>query len=266
MVKNKLEIIVCVKQVPSNSDVKMDTQKGTLIREGVKTEINPFDMYAIEEAVRLKERYGASITVISMGPKQAEESIIEAIAMGCDNGILLNDKKFAGADTLATAYTLACGIRKIKNFDMIICGQKTTDGDTGQVGGSLAEELGISCINYVREILELTDESGILERTMDNYYERIRFSLPILITVTKETNEPRYISFKMRRSAMTAPIKILSSGNLNGDGKRFGLDGSPTRVVQIFKPVTHPKGILVKFKKNEQVSQFINKLKEHKII
>lgn len=266
MDKNELKIIVCVKQVPANADVEMDAEKGTLIRDGIKTEVNPFDMYAIEESIRLKERYGARVTAISMGPAQAVESLREAIAMGCDDAILLSDKKFAGADTLATAYTLACGIRKINNFDMVICGLKTTDGDTGQVGGSLAEELGIPYINYVRKIIDLNKNGGSLERTMDNYYERIKFPLPVLITVTKETNEPRYISFKMRRMAMNAPVDIWSANDLNGDEDRFGLDGSPTRVVKIFKPKARDRGTLIKGNKEEQVRQVIEKLKENKII
>lgn len=263
---NSLKIIVCIKQVPANSDVKIDYKKGTLIRDGILTEVNPFDMYAIEEAVRLKERYGAKITVISMGLPQAEDSLREALAMGCDSAILLTDRKFSGADTLATAYTLACGIKKIVTYDLVICGLKTTDGDTGQVGPGLAEELDIPYIGYVRKIIILKDSIICLERSLDDCYEIVEFPLPAVITVTKEANEPRYPSFKRRLIAKKASILVWTEDDLRSDRKRLGIDGSPTRVIKIFPPPLQGKGELIKGHPNMQAKRLIQKLKEIKII
>ena len=262
----KFKIIVCVKQVPGQTDAMMDYEKGTLIRDGIIAEVNPFDMYAIEEAIRLKERYGGEIEVISMGPPQSETSLKEALAMGCDNAILLTDKKFAGADTLATAYTLASGIRKIDTYDLIICGLKTTDGDTGQVGPSLAEELGIPFIGYIRKILNFEEKSICLERSLDDYYEIVKSKLPVVITVTKEANEPRYPSFKRQRMAKEASILIWGSEDLDSDMKKFGTEGSPTNVIKIFPPPSRRKGELIKDKPNNQAKIILEKLKEKKLI
>lgn len=252
--------------MPATTDVMIDAETGTLIRDGILTEVNPFDMYAIEEAVRLKERYGAEITVISMGQPQAEASLKEAIAMGCDSAVLLTDIKFAGADTLATAYTLACGIKKIGAYDLVLCGLKTTDGDTGQVGSSLAEELDIPHIGYIRKIITLKDSVKRLERSLDDYHEIVEFLLPVVITVTKEANEPRYPSFKRRRMAKTASILVWTADDLGGYQKRFGLDGSPTRVIKIFHPLPRGKGELIKGHPNMQARCLVQKLKEIKII
>lgn len=264
---NRLKIIVCIKQVPAKTtDVMMDYEKGTLIREGILTEVNPFDMYAIEEAVRLKERYDAEITAISMGPPQAEVALREALAMGCDNAILLTDRKFAGADTLATAYTLMCGIKKTGTYNLVICGLKTTDGDTGQVGSSLAEELDIPYLGYIRKIITFKDNAIFLERSLDDYYEIVESLLPVVITVTKEANEPRYPSFKKQRMAKTASILTWTADDLGVYPERFGLEGSPTRVIKIFPPPSREKGELIKGDPNAQAKCLVHKLKEIKVI
>ncbi len=263
---DKLKIIVCIKQVPAQTDVMMDQEKGTLIREGVLSEVNPFDMYAIEEAIRLKEKYGGEVDVISMGPPQADAALREAIAMGCNNAILLTDKKFAGADTWATAYTLASGIKKIGSYDIIMCGLKTTDGDTGQVGPSLAEELGIPFIGYVRKIIDLKERSISLERVLDDYYEIVESKLPVVVTVTKEANEPRYPSFKRQKMAKETPISTWNLKDLGGKEKRYGTEGSPTEVVKIFPPPARGKGEIIKGKPEYQAKILIEKLKEKKIL
>jgi len=263
---DKLKIVVCIKQVPAQKDVMMDYEKGTLIRDGVVSEVNPFDMYAIEEAVRLKEKYNGEVNVISMGPPQTEEALREAIAMGCDNAILLTDKKFAGADTLATGYTLASGVRKIGAYDIVICGLKTTDGDTGQVGPSLAEELGVPYIGYVRKIENLDEESIRIERVMDNYYETVESKLPVVITVTKEANEPRYPSFKRQRMAKETPIIMWNFEDLAGDSIRYGAEGSPTTVVRIFPPPMRGEGEIIKGEPESQAKALVEKLKEKNIV
>ncbi|MFQ6095475.1 MAG: electron transfer flavoprotein subunit beta/FixA family protein [Candidatus Bathyarchaeia archaeon] len=261
-----MNIIVCVKQVPATTEVMIDSETGTLIREGVESTVNPFDMYAIEEAVRLKERYEGIVMAISMGPPQAEASLREALAMGCDRAILLTDRTFAGADTLATAYTLACAIRKISEYDLIICGLKTTDGDTGQVGPGLAEELGIPHVSYVRKILDVKENAISLERSLDDIYEEVEAPLPCLITVTKEINEPRLPSFRLKLMARRAPITIWNAKHLAGDLGRFGLEGSPTRVVRVFHPPPRAGGELVTGDPEMQVERLIQRLKEWRIL
>jgi len=262
----ELNIIVCIKQVPATTEVMIDPKTGTLIREGVESTVNPFDMYAIEEGIRLKERYGGTVTAISMGPPQAETSLREALAMGCDRAILLTDRAFAGADTLATAYTLACGIRKIAKYDLIICGLKTTDGDTGQVGPGLAEELGIPHISYVRKIIDVKESSISLERSLDDIYEDIEAPLPCLITVTKEINEPRLPSFRLKLKARKAPITVWDAEQLAGDPKRFGLEGSPTRVIKVFHPPPRAGGEIITGDPQTQVDRLIQRLKEWNIL
>ncbi len=266
MRNNGLNIIVCIKQVPATTEVSIDPETGTLIREGIEVTVNPFDLYAIEEGIRLKERFGGKVTAISMGPPQAESSLREAIAMGCDDAVLLTDKSFAGADTLATSYTLACGIRKIGTYDLIICGLKTTDGDTGQVGPGLAEELGVPHVSYVRKVIDVTNNCILLERMIESDYERVEAPLPCLITVTKEINEPRLPSFKRKLMARRAQITIWNSKDLDGELRRFGLNGSPTRVVKIFHPPPRGGGEIITGDPKEQVERLIEKLKELRIL
>ena len=166
-----MRIVICIKLVPAITNVSFDHDKGTLIRDGVKAEVNPFDMYAIEEGIRLKDRWGGSVIALSMGPPPAERALREALALGCDDALLLSDRKFAGADTLATSYTLSRAIRMMPSFDLIICGHKTTDGDTGQVGPGLAEWLGIPHVSFVRKIVQMTEKVITVERTLDNVQE-----------------------------------------------------------------------------------------------
>lgn len=262
MLSKGLNIIVCIKQVPATTEIMIDPKTRTLIREGVEATVNPFDMYAIEESVRLKERYGGEVTAVSMGPPQAEASLREALAMGCDKAVLLTDKAFAGADTLATAYTLACGMRKIGTYDIVVCGSKTTDGDTGQVGPGLAEELGISHVSYVRKITAVGEALINVERTLDDYYERVEAPLPCLITVTKEINEPRLPSLKGKLMAKRAQITVWNAEGLGSDPKRFGLNGSPTRVIKVFHPSPRRGGEIITGSPEIQADMLVEKLKE----
>ncbi len=234
-----MNIIVCIKQVPDTTEVKINPETGTLIREGVPSIINPFDTYAIEEGLRLKEQFGGKVTVISMGPPQAMEALKEAVAMGADEAILLSDRAFAGSDTWATAYTLSRAISKCGAFDIILCGKQAIDGDTGQVGPGIARQLGISQLTYVFKIRELDPESGsiIVERLLEEGREVVETSLPALLTVVKDINQPRYPTFLGIRRATRMEIPVWTTADLpDADASRFGLDGSPTQVVRIFGP------------------------------
>ncbi|MEM1550631.1 MAG: electron transfer flavoprotein subunit beta/FixA family protein [Candidatus Bathyarchaeia archaeon] len=235
-----LNIIVLVKQVPEIEKVKFDYESGRINRSSAGVTTNPFDLNAIETAVQIREKVGGYIAAISMGPASAEETLRDALARGADKGILLTDERFAGADTLATAYTLAAAIRKIGRYDLIICGEKTVDGDTAQVGPEVAEFLGVSHAAYVEEVQHV-DESRIIvkSRTERNYYT-IELSLPALITVTKDINTPRLPSLRDKLRAMRAPIIIWKYEDLSevADPRYFGFEGSPTRVVRVFTPTT----------------------------
>jgi electron transfer flavoprotein alpha/beta subunit len=231
--------IVCIKQVPDTTEVKIDPERGTLIREGVPSVVNPFDTYAIEEALLLKEKFGGRVTVISMGPPQALEALKEAVAMGCDDAILISDRAFAGSDTWATAYTLAQTIRRIGAFDVILCGKQAIDGDTGQVGPGIARQLGINQLTYVFKIQEMDPSAGTVgvERLLEEGLEVVASRLPALLTVVKDINKPRYPTFKGIRRASRMEIPVWNATDLEGANPAlFGLDGSPTRVVKVFTP------------------------------
>jgi len=192
----KMNIIVCIKQVPDTLEVNINRETNTLIREGVESVINPFDLNGIEEGLRLKGQYGGTVTVLSMGPPQVADTLREAISMGVDKAVMLSDISFAGADTLATSYTLSRAVRKIGHFDLVICGRQAIDGDTAHVGPSLAERLGIPHISCVIKVREVTNEHMVAERMTEEGTERIKLSLPGLITVSKGINEPRFPSLK----------------------------------------------------------------------
>ncbi len=247
-------------------EVQIDATTGTLQREGIEAVVNPLDMYAIEEGLRLKEQYGGTVSVISMGPRQAEKAVREALALGCDEAFLLSDRAFAGADTLATAYALACGIRRIGEYDLIVCGLKTTDGDTAQVGPGLAEELGIPHVSYVGRIGDVNEDTMTVERPIDDAYETVETPLPCLITVTKEINVPRLPSFRRKIQARKMPLTVWEAPDLKGEPRRFGLDGSPTRVIKVFPPPPRPGGEILTGDAKDQAKALIQKLKERHIL
>ncbi|MCK9604418.1 MAG: electron transfer flavoprotein subunit beta/FixA family protein [Candidatus Omnitrophica bacterium] len=237
-----MNIIVCIKQVPETTEVRINPETNTLIREGVKSIINPFDMYAIEEAVRLKEKFGGKITVISMGPPQADAALREAISMGIDEGILVCDRAFAGSDTWATSYTLSQAIKKIGDFDLILCGKQASDGDTAQVGPGISAHLNIPQVTYVKKIEEVKENIMRVERMMEEGFEIIETPLPALLTVVKEINEPRLPSLKGMMRAKSAKIALWTQKELNLDPQKLGLCGSPTQVVKIFTPTPRAGG------------------------
>lgn len=261
-----MNIIVCIKQVPDTKHVRLDEKTHTLIREGVESIINPFDMYALEEGLRLKDQFGGKVTVLSMGPPQAEASLREAITYGADEAILLSDRAFAGADTWATSYTLAKGIQKVGAFDLIICGKQAVDGDTAQVGPGLAERLAIPYVTWVRKIEGIQDGLLRVQRLMDDGYDRLELPLPALLTVVKEINEPRPPSLKGKMRAKTQKVLRYGLQDLGADSEQVGLQGSATQVVRVFPPPKLKERQWIEGSVPDQVSQILDKLTRLKVI
>ena len=259
-----MNIIVCIKQVPETTEVRINPETNTLMREGVKSIINPFDMYAIEEGVRLKEKFGGKVTVLTMGPPQAETALKEAISLGADDAVLLSDRAFAGSDTWATSYTLAAGVRKLKEYDLIICGKQASDGDTAQVGPGIATHLDIPQVTYVKKIEEVKDKVIKVERMTEEGYEIIESSLPLLITVVKEINTPRVPSLRGLMRSKQAKITVLGCKDLEVDSANLGLCGSPTQVAKIFTPLARPEGEKIEGTAEEIAVKLADILKKEK--
>ena len=256
-----MRIVVCIKQVPDTTEVRIDPERGTLIREGVESILNPLDAYAIEGAVALRERLGGAVTALCMGPPQAEAALREAIARGCDEGVLLTDRAFAGADTWATSYTLACAVRRMGNVrrmgdvrrnddvrpnadvGLVLCGKQAIDGDTAQVGPGLAVHLGWPHASYVRRIPEASETALVVERLTDWGDETLKVPLPAVLTVLKDLNLPRFPSLVSQMTARRCAVERWGPAEVGGDPAQFGLAGSPTRVVKVFTPP--PRGACV---------------------
>ena len=255
-----MNIVVCLKQVPGTAQVKIDPSTNTLIRQGIENIINPFDNYAIEEGVRLRERFGGKVTAISMGPPQAEAALREAISLGVDDGILLSDPAFAGADTWATSYTLSGAIRKMGQYDLVICGRQTMDGDTGQVGPQLAEMLDVPFVAYVSVIEEIADGKMHVRRMVEDGYEVMESPLPAVLTVVKEINTPRLPSLRGKAKSKSAEIPTWSAEDIGVDPDKAGIPGSPTRVVKIFFPQRTRKSEMLQGSSQEQVSLLVERL------
>jgi electron transfer flavoprotein beta subunit len=235
-----MKIVVCIKQVPGTSEVEVDEKTGVLKRDGIDSKLNPYDLYALETALRIKQDNGARVKAISMGPPQAGQVLREAYMMGVDEGVLLTDRRFAGADVLATAYALAQGIRQGGMPDLVICGKMTTDGDTAQVGPEIAEFLDIPHVANVLRILELGPESITVEMDMGATVEVARIQYPCLITVEKGIYQPRLPSFRLKLKTKDRPIPHVGLQDLpDQEARHYGLDGSPTQVKRIFPPESH---------------------------
>ena len=257
-----MNIIVCIKQVPETTEVRINPETNTLVREGVKSIINPFDMYAIEEALRLKERFGGKVLIITMGPPQADAALREAISMGADEGYLVCDRAFAGSDTWATSYTLAGAIKKLGAYDLIICGKQASDGDTAQVGPGISTHLNIPQVTYVKKIEEITEKLMRLERMLEEGYEIIETPLPALLTVVKEINEPRIPSLRGLMKAKSAKVTILTQKELQLDPSQIGLCGSPTQVVKIFTPAPRVGGQILKGEIPDIAKELVDLIKD----
>ncbi|NLB34408.1 MAG: electron transfer flavoprotein subunit beta/FixA family protein [Elusimicrobia bacterium] len=261
-----MKIVVCIKQVPDTTEVRINPKTNTLIREGVESIINPFDLNALEEGLRIKEKMNGELIALSMGPPQAESALKEAIALGCDSGILLTDRAFAGADTWATSYTLSRGIRRIGEVDLIICGKQAIDGDTAQVGPSIAEMLDIPCITYVRKIEEIDKSNIKAQRMMEGGYHLLESSLPALITVVKEINEPRLPSLRGKMRARKEEIIKYSAADIVCEIDSIGQMGSPTVVEKIFAPPVRDKGTMIKGEPSEAAAKLVSELKEKGVL
>jgi electron transfer flavoprotein beta subunit len=231
-----VNIIVCIKQVPGTTQVKINPDTGTLIRDGVEAIVNPFDEYAIEEALRIKEKHGGTVKVVTMGPPQADEALRTVVAMGVDDAYLVTDRAFAGSDTWATSYTVSSAIKKMEPYDLIICGKQAIDGDTAQVGPGVAEMLDIPFVAWVRKVEDISNGIMRVQRLMEGGYDIVEIPLPCLITVVKEINTPRMASLKGKMRAKKIEIHKLDAAAIGVDPAKIGLKGSPTQVLRSFVP------------------------------
>jgi len=263
-----MKIVVLVKQVPDTTEVKIDPKTGTLIREGVKSIINPDDLHAIEAALTIKERIGGKITAISMGPPQAIDAISETLGMGVDEGILLTDRAFAGADTWATSFTLGKAIEKLEGYDLVICGRQAIDGDTAQIGPQVADHLGIPQVTYVFDIEEINKERIRVKRRLEDGYEVVEAQLPALITVIGELNVPRYphMAFLLDACRERAPIKVWNAADLEVKIQQVGLEGSMTHVIKTFSPKTERQGEILQGDPKEVISSLLYRLRDKRLI
>lgn len=232
-----MNILVCIKQVPGTSNVEVDPVTGVLKRDGVASKLNPYDLFAIELALQLKEQYGGTVKAITMGPPQAKSTVLEAVYMGADSGCVISDRKFAGADVLATSYTLSQCIQRMGQFDLIICGKQTTDGDTAQVGAEMAEFLSIPHYNNVSKIIDHKENTMTVRVSLDNRIITQRVKLPCLISVDTDINTPRLPSYRRRNSIGQEVVEFVSLKDFSDqDEAHYGLTGSPTQVQRIFPP------------------------------
>ena len=265
-----MNIVIPIKQVPETSNVKMDEETGTMKREGVESIINPLDLYAIETAIQLKEKFGGEITVITMGPPSAEKALREAIAMGCDDGILLSGREFAGSDTWATSYALSSAIEEIGDFDLILAGERATDGDTGQVGPGIASFLDLTLSTYTSEVVDVNKDSITVERMVEEGYEKLKLPLPALLTVVKEISYPRLPTLRGKQRSRKIDIPNWNLENIDMDEESLGLGGSPTRVVNIDHPKVTRGGKKIDVRESdnldEAIKELIGYLKAQKLI
>jgi electron transfer flavoprotein beta subunit len=262
-----MEILTCIKQVPGTSEVEVDEKTGVLKRDGVDSKMNPYDLYALETALRIKKEKGATLKVITMGPPQAKQIIEESFMMGVEEGAIVSDRKFAGADVLATSYTLSQGIRKVGNPDLIICGKQTTDGDTAQVGPEIAEFLNIPHVTNVTKIIEVKDKAIVVEVDMPNTLEVCEIQYPCLITVEKGIFQPRLPSFKLGLKTKDRDIQMYSLKDFEDQNENnYGLNGSPTQVLRIFPPTSNNEKEILRGSSEEITDILVGKLKDLKLV
>ncbi|MBE6691699.1 MAG: electron transfer flavoprotein subunit beta/FixA family protein [Ruminococcaceae bacterium] len=262
-----MKILVCVKQVPGSNKVEVDPVTGVLKRNGVQSKINPYDLYAIETALSLAEKYGGTVESITMGPPQARAVIEETVCMGVGRGTVLSDRKFAGADVLATAYTLSQGIQKSDGYDLIICGKQTTDGDTAQVGAELAEYLGLPNVSGVLSVDAVTADSITVTTSLDDRNVQLRVALPCLISVDGDINTPRLPSYRIKKSLTEDAVSFLSFADFaDQDPMHYGLNGSATQVERIFPPEKNDQKVNVVGSAAEQAEALFSLLCDKKMI
>ena len=260
-----MNIIVCIKQVPDTAEVRINPETNTLIRDGVAGIINPYDLHAIEAALQIREKAGGRVTVITMGPPQAESALREAISMGADDAVLLTDRAFAGSDTWATSYTLSKAVEKLA-ADIVLCGKQAIDGDTAQVGPEMAEFLGVPHVSCIRRIEDVRPDSIRVQRMMDDGYDVVESSLPVLLTVVRELNQPRLSSLKGKMAAKKAEIKKWTSSDIGAEADKIGLRGSPTQVKNIFAPESKKDRKMLKGGPEQQVEELLRELRSLKCV
>lgn len=260
-----MKIVVCIKQVPDTMDVKIDPVTKNLDRSNIKGVINPFDKNAIEEAVSIKEKHGGEVTVITMGPPQTIEALREALAMGCDNAILLSSRELGGADTLATGYTLSKAIEKIGDVDIVFFGSHAVDADTGQTGPIVAEMLGLRQITFVSEV-EIDNDYVFASRLLEDGIEKVKVKLPVVMTATKELNKPRYATPIKIMRAVKKEIPTWTYEDLGCEINRIGIKGSPTIVTDIFEPEVNREVVMLEGSPEEIVQELLSKLTAQNIL
>lgn len=260
-----MNIVVCIKQVPDTTEIKLDPVKGTLIRDGVPSIMNPDDKGGLEFALRLKDKYGANVTVITMGPPQAEEILREAYAMGVDRAILLSDRKFGGADTLATSRTIAAALRKL-DYDLVITGRQAIDGDTAQVGPQIAEHLDLPQVTYAESLEFDGDRTFTVKKADEDGYQVIEVDAPALVTALASGVKPRYMSVSGIVEAYDRPVEVWNFDSVEVDPATIGLNGSPTRVAKSFAKGMKAPGQLYEVEPEEAVEIILAKLREKFII
>lgn len=260
-----MNIVVCIKQVPDTTEIKLDPVKGTLIRDGVPSIMNPDDKGGLEFALRLKDKYGANVTVITMGPPQAEAILREAYAMGVDRAILLSDRKFGGADTLATSRTIAAALRKL-DYDLVITGRQAIDGDTAQVGPQIAEHLDLPQVTYAESLEFDGDKTFTVKKADEDGYQMVEVDAPALVTALASGVKPRYMSVRGIVEAYDRPVEVWNFDSVEVDPATIGLNGSPTRVAKSFAKGMKAPGQLYEVEPEEAVEIIIAKLREKFII
>jgi electron transfer flavoprotein beta subunit len=262
-----MKIVVCIKQVPNVAEVKINPMTNTLVREGVPSIINPFDTYAIEEGVRIREKHGGQVIVLTMGPPQAALALRESIEAGADDSVLVSDRAFAGSDTLATGFALSRAIQKIGGVDLILCGKQAMDGDTGQVGPGIAEFLNLPLVTYARKFVEIEPgRKAVIERLTDTGYDVLECPLPAVVTVVKEINTPRLPTLRTKMKAKSHQPKVLSAADIAAPAEKVGLNGSPTVVHKIFIPKPRSGGEMIHGTPSEVANKLHDRLKERLIV
>jgi electron transfer flavoprotein beta subunit len=261
-----MHIVVCIKQVPDTTEVRIDPERGTLVREGVQSILNPLDAYALEGALQLRERLGGRVTAMTMGPPQAAAVLREALACGCEDAVMLSDREFAGADTWATSYTLAAAVRKMGDVDLVLCGKQAVDGDTAQVGPGMAVHLDWPQATYVRSVEQCAPDHVVVERLTDHGNEKLRLPLPAVVTVLKDLGTPRLPSLAGVMRARRAELAVWGADDLEVDREQLGLDGSPTRVVRVFTPPPRGECLVLEGGPARMADELVGALREKKVL
>lgn len=262
-----MNILVCVKQVPGSNNVEVDPVTGVLKRNGIQSKINPYDLYALETALSLVEQYGGNVDTVTMGPPQAKSVIQETICMGVSKGTVLSDRKFAGADVLATAYTLSQGVKKCGKYDLILCGKQTTDGDTAQVGAELSEYLGIANVSNVLSVDDIRDGKLFVTAALDNKNVKLSIAMPCLISMDGDVNTPRLPSYKIKKQLKDETVTFLSFDDFDDkDPNHYGLNGSATQVERIFPPEKNDQKYTIGGDANNQTEELYQLLRAKKLV